>query len=112
MELFIDFSSTGFIYKHVCVPGQLNGYQIYIYWHCNAGILVHSTHKQGSNQQLDFLKLIFSMVSDCFILAGFADFRNKISVYRIHPSSGVLRALQFWLGRRMLHNFQNISLKP
>jgi len=100
MELFVDFSSTGFIYQHVSVPGKLYGYHIFVYLHHIAGILFHSTQKQGSNQQLDFLKLMFPMASYHFVLSKLIDFRNKISVHWIIPNSSVLRVLQFWLPRR------------
>lgn len=111
MELFGHFSSTGFTYQHVCVPGKLHGYHIFIYLHYIAVILVHSTHKQGSNQQLDFLKLMFSVVAYCFILARFTDIRNKIPVHWIHPNSSVLSVLQFWLARRKPHTFLKQSFK-
>lgn len=61
---------------------------------------------------IDFLKVIFSMLSYCLRLARLSDFKNKISVHWIYPSSGTLKVLQFWLHRKKLHTLLKFSLNP
>lgn len=97
-------SSIGFIYQPVCVPRKLHGHHFHLLtphcWHLGP-------QQPWVRKQLAawLLKVSISHHVTLFYPGQVCRFSNKISLYRIHCNSSVLRVLQFWLPRRKTHTF-------